>query len=160
MAVNAYLVIDGTPGPSTSKTDAIDILSFSFGASQTATYGPGASGKEARAGRANVSDVTIMKVLDKTSPALFDHCVTGNVLSKVTLLYDKPVGDSQQDYFKIEMTDALITSLQLSGSSENPDESVSFAFQKVLIAYNPEGDDGSLAGFVPKGFDMSTLKPF
>jgi len=160
MAVNAYLVIDGTPGPSTSKTNAIDILSFSFGASQTATYGPGASGKEARAGRANVTDVTIMKVLDKTSPALFDHCVTGNVLSKVTLLYDKPVGDSQQDYFKIELTDALITSVQLSGSQENPVESVSFAFQKVLVAYNPEGDDGSLAGFVPKGFDMSTLKPF
>ena len=160
MAVNAYLVIDGTPGPSTSKTNAIDILSFSFGASQTATYGPGASGKEARAGRANVTDVTIMKVLDKTSPALFDHCVTGNVLSKVTLLYDKPVGDSQQVYFKIELTDALITSVQLSGSQENPVESVSFAFQKVLVAYNPEGDDGSLAGFVPKGFDMSTLKPF
>ena len=36
MAVNAYLVIDGRPGPSTSKADAIDILSFSFGASQAA----------------------------------------------------------------------------------------------------------------------------
>ena len=35
MAVNAYLVIDGRPGPSTSKADAIDILSFSFGASMT-----------------------------------------------------------------------------------------------------------------------------
>ena len=31
MAVNAYLIIDGRPGPSTSKTGAIDILSFSFG---------------------------------------------------------------------------------------------------------------------------------
>src|ERR1700686_1646485 len=136
MAVNAYLVIDGTPGPSTSKPDAIDVLSFSFGASMTNTYGAGASGKEARAGRADISDLTIMKVLDKTSPALFDHCVTGNVLSKVTLLYDKPVGDSQQDYFKVEMTDALITSIQLSGSAENPVESVAFAFQKVVLAYN------------------------
>ncbi len=78
----------------------------------------------------------------------------------MTLLYDKPVGDSQQDYFKIEMTDALITSVQLSGSSENPVESVAFAFQKVIVAYNPEGDDGSLVGFIPKGFDMGTLKPF
>lgn len=160
MAVNAYLVIDGTPGPSTSKTNAIDILSFSFGASQTATYQSGSSGKEATAGRADVSNVTVMKVLDKTSPALFDHCVTGNILPTVTLLYDKPVGDSQQDYFKIEMTDALITSVQLSGSQENPVESVSFAFQKVVVAYNPQADDGTLAGFIPKGFDMTTLKPF
>jgi type VI secretion system secreted protein Hcp len=160
MAVNAYLVIDGTPGPSTSKTDAIDILSFSWGASQTATYQAGASGKEAKAGRANLGDLTIMKVLDKTSPALFDHCVTGNILPKIDLYYDKPVGDSQADYFKIELTDALITSVQLSGSSENPVESVSFAYQKIVVAYNPEGDDGTLAGFIPKGFDTTTLKPF
>jgi len=39
MAVNAYLIIDGRPGPSTSKQNAIDILSFSFGASQTAVIG-------------------------------------------------------------------------------------------------------------------------
>ena len=56
MAVNAYLVIDGRPGPSTSKKDAIDILSFSFGASQTAVIGAGSSGGEARAGRANLSE--------------------------------------------------------------------------------------------------------
>ena len=160
MAVNAYLIIDGTPGPSTSKTNAIDILSFSFGASMTAGYQAGASGNEARSGRADVSNVTVMKVLDKTSPYLFDHCVTGNILTKVTLLYDKPLGDLQEDYFKIEMTDALITSVQLSGSQENPVESVSFAFQKVNVAYNPEKDDGTLAGFIPKGFDMATLKPF
>jgi hypothetical protein len=30
-AVNSYLIIDGRPGPSTSKVQAIDILSFSFG---------------------------------------------------------------------------------------------------------------------------------
>ena len=48
MAVNAYLIIDGLAGPSTSKTGAIDILSFSVGASNTATYGTGASGLEAK----------------------------------------------------------------------------------------------------------------
>jgi type VI secretion system secreted protein Hcp len=159
MAVNAYLMIDGRPGPSTSKQDAIDILSFSFGASQTAVIGQGSSGGEARAGRANVSDVTIMKVLDKTSPLLFDDCVTGNYLKKVDIIYDKPMGDSQEDYFKIHMEDALITSIQLSGSSENPVESISFAFSKVKVSYNPE-EDGSLKGFIDKGFDVLKLKPW
>ena len=62
----------------------------------------------------------------------------------VYLLYDKPVGDKQDDYFRIYLKDALITSVQLSGSHENPTESVSFAFQAVEIAYKPEKDDGSL----------------
>ena len=159
MAVNAYLIIDGRPGPSTSKQDAIDILSFSFGASQTAVIGVGSSGGEARAGRANLADISIMKVVDKVSPLLFDDCVTGNYLKKVDIIYDKPMGDSQEDYFKIHMEDALITSIQLSGSSENPVESISFAFSKVKVSYNPE-EDGSLKGFIDKGFDVLKLKPW
>jgi len=159
MAVNAYLIVDGTPGPSTSKTDAIDILSFSWGASNTAVIGVGSSGGEARAGRANLGDLTIMKVADKTSPLLFDHCCTGNYLKKIDVIYDKPMGDSQEDYFKIHLEDALITSIQLSGSSENPVESISFAYSKVKFSYNPE-EGGALKGFIDKGFDVLKLKPW
>jgi type VI secretion system secreted protein Hcp len=157
VAVNAYLMVDGTTGPSTSKTGAIDILSFSFGASNTSTYGAGASGKEAKAGRVDFSNLTIMKVLDATSSILSQHCWSGDIIPKVILLYDKPVGNAQADYFRIYLQDALITSIQQSGSNENPVESVSFAFQKVEVAYKPENDDGTLGGAVPKGFDLSTL---
>jgi type VI secretion system secreted protein Hcp len=122
--------------------------------------GPGSSGSESRAGRANLQDLTIMKVLDKTSPLLFDDCVTGNILASVILYYDKPMGDQQEDYFKIELDNALITSLSHSGSSENPVESVSFAYQKVKFSYNPENADGSLAGFIDKGYNLLTLKPY
>jgi len=158
VAVNAYLYVDGITGPSTSKTGFIDILSFSWGVTQTSTYGAGASGKEAKAGRADFSNLSIMKVLDKTSPLLCDHCASGDILAKVYILYDKPVGTSQQDYFRIYLKDALITSVQLSGSNENPSESVSFAFQSVEVAYKAENDDGTLAAAVPKGFDLETLK--
>ncbi len=157
MAVNAYLFIDGIEGPSTSNAKHIDVLSFSWGVSQTAVYGAGASGKEAKAGRADFSNLTIMKVLDKTTPLLCDHCATGNILAKVYLLYDKPVGDKQEGYFRIWIKDALITSVQLSGSNENPTESVSFMYQGVEISYKPEKDDGSLDAAIPKGYDLSLL---
>src|ERR1035437_1633027 len=97
MAVNAYLVVDGIEGNSTSLANAIDILSFSFGVSQTSTYGAGASGKEAKAGRADFTNLTISKVLDKTTPLLADHCATGDILKKVYILYDKPIGDRSEE---------------------------------------------------------------
>lgn len=159
MAVNAYCVIDGRPGPSTSRPNAIDILSFSFGSSQNSVIGPGSSGGAARAGRADVSSVNIMKVLDKTSPLLFDDCVTGNVLTSVDIIYDKPMGDQQEDFFKVHLDNALITSIQMSGSNENPTESVAFAFEKITVSYNPE-EQGKLQGFIDKGFDVLKLKPF
>jgi type VI secretion system secreted protein Hcp len=157
MAVNAYLFIDGVEGPSTHRTGHIDILSFSWGVSQTSVYGTGASGMEAKAGRADFSNLTIMKVLDKTTPLLCDHCATGDILKKVYILYDKPVADHQQAYFRIWLKDALITSVQLSGSNENPTESVSFAFQAVEVAYAPEKNDGTLDAAVRKGYDLELL---
>jgi type VI secretion system secreted protein Hcp len=161
MAVNAYLYIDGITGPSTSKTGFIDILSFSWGVSQTSTYGTGASGKESKAGRADFSNLSIMKVLDAASPLICECCASGTIIANVYILYDKPIGTgatTQQDYFRLYLTDALVTSVQLSGSSENPTESVSFAFQTVEIAYKAEVDNGaSLAGAVPKGWDLAAL---
>jgi type VI protein secretion system component Hcp len=75
------------------------------------------------------------------------------------VIYDKPTGDSQEDYFKIHMEKVLITSVQLSGSAENPTESISFAFEKVKVSYNPE-EGGKLKGFIDKGFDVLKLKPW
>ena len=159
MAVNAYCIIDGVPGPSTSLANAIDILSFSFGASNSAVFGPGSSGGESRAGRADVSHVSIMKVLDKTSPTLFADCVTGDYINSVDVQYFKPMGNKQDVYFKIHMEKVIITSVQLSGSNENPTESVSFAFAKIKVSYNPE-KDGKLQGFVDKGWDVEKLIPW
>jgi type VI secretion system secreted protein Hcp len=159
MAVNAYLYVDGVNGPSTSKPGLIDIISFSWGVSQTSTYGAGASGKEAKAGRADFANLTIMKVLDATTPLLADHCASGDILKDVYILYDKPVGDAQQDYFRLYLKDALITGVHLSGSNENPSESVSFAYQGIEYGYKPEKDDGSLDAAIRKGFDLTTLKP-
>ena len=159
MAVNAYCIIDGVPGPSTSLSNAIDILSFSFGASNSAVFGPGSSGGESRAGRADVSHVSIMKVLDKTSPTLFADCVTGDYINSVDVQYFKPMGNKQDVYFKIHMEKVIITSVQLSGSNENPTESVSFAFAKLKVSYNPE-KDGKLQGFVDKGWDVEKLIPW
>ena len=160
MAINAYLEIDGVEGPSTSKPNCIDILSFEFGASQTCVYGEGASGHEAKAGRGSVSEVTIRKVTDKTTPHLFDHCVTGNILPKVTLYQDKPVGDKQEDYFKVELTDAILISHNINSTgTQVPTETLNIAFQTITVSYAAEKDDGTLDAFVPKGFNLHTLKP-
>jgi type VI secretion system secreted protein Hcp len=133
-------------------------LSFSWGANQTATYGVGASGQESKAGRADFGNLTIMKVTDKTTPFLFDACVNATNVGKVVLVYDKPMAGEPQDYFKITIDDAIVTGVQLSGSAENPTESVSFAYQSVEVAYAAEKDDATLDSFVPKGFSVQTLK--
>ena len=157
MAVNAYLMIDGIPGPSTSRKDAIDVLSFSFAANQSAVFGQDSSGKESKAGRADLSDLSIMKVVDKTTPNLFAYLVAGTHIKKATLYYDKPVSDKQEDYYRIELENVLVTNLSHSGSSENPSEALSLAFGSVKVCYNPEDGNGGLSGWVEKGYSLETL---
>ncbi len=156
MAVNAYLMLEGVEGPSKSKKKAIDIMSFSFGASHSAMISA-ASGGELKSGKADFGDLSVMKVLDKTSPDLWAHCVKAIFIKKVEIFYDKEVDSKPEDYFKIELADALITSIQFSGSSEHPVESLSITYSKVKVSYNPE-DDGKLAGFIDRGYDVQTLE--
>lgn len=157
MAVSAYLTVKGITGPSTSKKNAIDILSFSIGVSVASTYGVGASGNEAKSGRPDFGPISIMKVADTSSPFLFQNCVKANVIPTVVMEYTKPVAGKQQTYFKISLGDALITSFQLSGSSEHPTESLSFAYQSIEVAYAAEKDDGTLDSMVPKGYTGANL---
>lgn len=159
MAVNAYLHIDGIEGPSGSRSGFIDIISYSWGVTQTQTYSAGASGQETKAGRADFANLIIKKVTDATTPFLTYNCAMGTILSNAYILYDKPVGDKQQDYFRIYLKDALITSVQMSAEKEDTSETISFAFQAVEIAYKPEKDDGSLDAAISKGFNLATLMP-
>src|SRR5271169_1141323 len=104
MAINAYLKIDGRPGGSTSQKDCIDVMSFSFGATmQYVIGGHGSGGGESRVGQADVHNLTVMKVVDKVSPLLFDDCVTGNILKTVDLSYFKPMGDQPEKYINFHL---------------------------------------------------------
>ena len=159
MAVNAYLHIEGVDGPSVGRSGMIDILSYGFGATQTATYSAGPSGQQPKAGRVDFNNLTITKVTDASSPVLYYNCATAVILSNVYILYDKPIGDKQQDYYRIYLHDAVITSIQSSGHKEETTETVSFAFAAVEIAYKPEKDDGELDAAIAKGFNLTTLTP-
>lgn len=57
-----------------SRRDWIELLSFSFGASNPS---PGATGGGVGGGRVSASDLTIQQVVDKANPQLFGGCCTG-----------------------------------------------------------------------------------
>ena len=83
---DAFLKINGIEGESQDDKhkNQIEILSFSWGANQTAT-GAASSGGARAAERVNQSDFSIVKSLDKASPKLFLHCCNGKHIPDVTL---------------------------------------------------------------------------
>ena len=69
----------------------------------------------------------------------------------------RKAGETPVEYLKYKFGTVFVESVQWSGSSggdDTPTESVSFAFGKMQIDYQPQGQDGKpLGGAVHGGWD-------
>lgn len=155
MAFDAFLKLEGVEGEATKKgyEKQIDILSFSFGASNTSS--PVGAGKGA--GKASISDLSIMKWADKASATLFQACCAGKHFPKATLTLCKAGGEESVDYLKYDLQEVMITSIQWSGSSggdDVPTESLSLAFGVVQMTYTDQAAKGTKGGSVIGKWDL------
>ncbi len=158
MAVDFYLKLDSIQGESQSDghTNEIQIHSFSWGASQTSSVaGTGGSG----AGKAHLSDLSIMKTLDKASVPLFKALTLGTHIPNGTLTAIKATGTAgAKPFLKVTLGELFVTSLQVSGSSEIPMESVSFSYNTIKIEYSTQDDKGTMTVAGSAGWDIKTNK--
>lgn len=158
MAGDMFLKLDGIAGESADSKHKgeIDIQSFSFGVTQagTASHGGGAG-----AGKASFQDLKIIKPADKASPNLMLKCATGEHIKEAILTVRK-AGGQQQEYYKIKLSDLIVSSFQNNGSGENsiPVESVSLNFAKIEFEYKEQDAKGALAGVVKSGYDLKANK--
>ncbi len=162
MPFDAFLKVATAPGESTDDKhkEWIEILSFSWGASQMGGGSASASGSHAGQ-RVDISDFSIVHTMDKASPKLFQACCTGEHIADVTLELCKAGGDKQQ-YLNYKFSDVLISSVRPGGSAQGGDalplEEVSFRFAKVQMVYTPIDSKGKPQGNVPAGWDLAANK--
>ena len=156
MAVDTFAKIGDIKGESQDDKhkEEIELLSWSWGVNQTGTMG---SGSGAGAGKANFSDFSFNHYVDKASPNLMKACATGEHI-KDAVITQRKAGKGQQEYLIIKMNDILVTSVQPSGSSEHPMESVSITFAHVDLEYKPQKADGSLDAGLHFKYDVKANK--
>lgn len=150
-----FLKIDGIEGESRDDKhkNEIELLSFSFGASQPGSSGFGGG---AGVGKVQVQDFHFSKYYDKSSPKLFEACATGKHDAKLVLTCRK-AGGAQQEYLKVTLSEAIISSIQDSGTGGEtlPTENVTVNFSKIEIEYKPQDEKGNLGGVVKAGWDLA-----
>jgi type VI secretion system secreted protein Hcp len=131
--------------------DEIEVLSFSWGVTNTGSIGGGGGGG---AGRATFKDLSILHNVDKATPRLLEACATGRHLKDATITQRK-AGKGQAEYLIIKMNDVIITGVALSDTSgEAGSETVTLAFAKVDLEYKPQRADGSLDEGIHFKFDI------
>lgn len=156
MAVDFFLKLSNDikgESVATGHSDEVEILSFSWGASQTTSVaGTGGSG----AGKANLADLTIMKTYDGSSVALYKSLLLGQHVATGVLTAQKAGGKGP--FMKISLTEMFVTSIQVSGSSEVPMESVSFSYNQIQTEYFKQDESGNLTAMGDVTYNLKTAK--
>ena len=92
--VDYFLKIEGIPGESYDQghKDEIQIMSFSWGETQSGTIAAGGGGG---AGKVQMQDFHFVMNVCKASPKLFLACATGDHIPKATLTAARPARSSR-----------------------------------------------------------------
>ena len=162
MAFDAFLKFDTIPGESSDDKhkEWVEILSFSFGITQPKSVTSSAGSMTAE--RANFSDFSVTKVLDKASPKLAVACAGGEHYKEVKIELCRAGGDKQK-YMEYKMTDVIVTSFRPGGHAGGGDtlpvEEVSLSFGKVELKYTQtDKSTGKASGDVAAGWDLTANK--
>jgi type VI secretion system secreted protein Hcp len=144
MAMDMFMQIGDLKGESRDKVhkEKIDVLAWSWGASNSGTMHTGGGGG---AGKANVQDLSFTKYIDKSSPDLLLACCTGSHYPEATLIVRK-AGGQPLEYVTITMSEVLITSVSTGGSGgeDRLTENVTLNFAKVKVDYKEQTATGAV----------------
>ncbi len=156
MAVDFFLKLAGIDGESldAKHTNEITVMSFSWGASQTTSVsGSGGSG----AGKATLADLSIMKNYDAASAPMYKALLLGTHIATGVLTAVKSGADGSP-FLTISLGEVFVTSIQISGSSEIPMESVSFSYNTIGTQYWQQDGTGKLLAKAPVSYDLKANK--
>ncbi len=137
-AFDAFLKIDGVDGEATDERhrDEIEVFSWSWGAAnREAVGGTGPA----------VSEITVTKQLDKSSPLLFLKTARGEPAEKVVLrLADVRYEGEAPVFYEIVMEDVLVTSIESGARTDDErlTENITLNFSSVRFSFANRDDEG------------------
>lgn len=156
MAVDMFLKLDNLKGESQDAVhkDAIQILAWSWGMTQSGTMHIGTGGGS---GKVSVQDLSITKYIDSATHALVDACCNGKHFDQGTVIVRKAGGEKAMEYLKITMKQVIVTSVSTGGSGgeERLTENISLNFAQFKLEYFPQTAKGSAGGSLPAEYNIA-----
>ena len=157
MAGDMFLKIEGIDGESTDEAHEkwIEIESWGLGFSQNVVTGGKSTAGARTAERVNISDLSVVKLLDKASPEIFFACCTGKHIPTVQIEVCR-ASEKKEKYWEIKMTDVLIASVSPGQSTGSiPMESIAFNPGKIEWTYTEMSHGpGKPGGPITHNWDM------
>lgn len=133
---------------------AIEVISWSWDIQQSAQYLSGSGGG---ASKATVGDLKFIHRIDRASPNLCVYCYQGKHIDQAKLTVRK-AGGVPFEYFRITMSDVVITGVHPAGGSDMAIETISLSFTKMTQVYFPQSKAGGSMGAVTGVIDLRQFR--
>jgi type VI secretion system secreted protein Hcp len=159
MAVDFYLQLDGIKGESADSkhTGWIEVTSVNWTITQPKSATASTSGGHT-AERAELTEISINKLIDLATPTLAQSCACGKTFPKARLEFMR--ADGQGDpikYFEVELENVLIGHVAPSFTAGPfPSENIGLKFSKVRWKYTQQKIGGGSSGNTAGGWDLAT----
>jgi type VI secretion system secreted protein Hcp len=161
MAIDVYLQIEGVKGESADSThkDWIECESVAWAVTQPRSATSSTAGGHT-AERAELSEISLVKIADLASPVLAQHCASGKTLAKAKFEFFRADGTGERvKYYEIELENVLIGHIAPSvGAGSIMAESVALKFSKVKWKYTQQKIGGGTGGNTSGGWDAAANK--
>jgi len=157
---NIYMKIPNIQGSTTEKTHSgwIELKSMDFGTHRNISVQPGSvSDRENYILR--ISDFSVTKILDQSSPELFEASCVGASNGTVIIQACRTSPNGFDDYLQYTLSDAIISHYDINGfssdsESDEPVETVRLNFTKIEMKYVPRDSSNRSGSPVICGYDI------
>lgn len=102
------------------------------------------------------SQMSFSKVMDISTPLLYQACASNRILGKATISVTRVEGAEQMLTIKYVLGDAMIENISTSGSQggDLPYDSFTINFSSITSEYTKQKADSSKEGVAPFGWDL------
>lgn len=140
----------------TGFKDWIECSSFQFGVGRGVSSGAGGASREGS--NPSISEVTVTKIFDVASPKLYQDALAGTFNTKVDLKFTTTTKNTVDTFLHYELTDCGVSGYSLSTGGDNPTESLSLNFSKVVVSPSPLDTAGTPKAGARVTYDLLAMK--
>lgn len=155
-AFDAFIKIGDIKGESTDAKHAewIELKSVQWDVKREISSPSG--GTEREGSTPKVSELTLTKLLDRSSPSLFLNAVGGSSPIPSVIL-ELTNTSTNGVFYRLTLTDVMISSQQQTATDgeDKPRETITLNFTKIKIEYYYQDAKGSMVAVPPVTFDLA-----
>ena len=157
--MSAFMKIEGIEGDVTAKghENWIQIDKIELHIERTLSAEPGRISDRERT-RPTLSEITIHKKMDRTSPLLFSESCVGK--AKEELLIDIcQTNNTLSAYMQYNLSNVIVSYYQVNHENNHqPIETIRLSYDRIEMKYTPYDDQNKPCSPIPAGYDLKTTE--